>query len=89
MQQTHAPDDAESIDVRTSSVALLHVELSAENRQHPSASALWVAKSLCMLSPVVARWRERGFGVRLSFEASELLVNHWLWTDNVILDAST
>eukprot|EP00959_Pyramimonas_sp_CCMP1952_P231384 4836474-Pyramimonas_sp.AAC.1 len=53
------------------------------------APALWVAISLCMLSLVVARRRERGFGVRLLVEASELLVDHWLWADNVILAAST
>eukprot|EP00959_Pyramimonas_sp_CCMP1952_P157218 3287622-Pyramimonas_sp.AAC.1 len=33
MQQTHALDDVESIDVRTSSVALPNFELSTENRQ--------------------------------------------------------
>jgi len=52
------------------------------------APALWVAKSLCILSPVVARWRDRGYGVQLSIEASKLHVNHWLWADNVILAAS-
>ena len=53
------------------------------------APAVWVAKSLCMLAPVVSRWRERGLGVQLSFEASSLVVNHWLWADNVILVAAT
>eukprot|EP00959_Pyramimonas_sp_CCMP1952_P408433 8560091-Pyramimonas_sp.AAC.1 len=52
------------------------------------APALWVAKSLCILAPIVSRWRDRGYGVQLSPEASELLVNHWLWADNVMFVAS-
>eukprot|EP00959_Pyramimonas_sp_CCMP1952_P295197 6173991-Pyramimonas_sp.AAC.1 len=52
------------------------------------APALWVAKSLSILAPIVTRWHDRGYGVQLSHEASKLLVYHWLWADNVILVAS-
>eukprot|EP00959_Pyramimonas_sp_CCMP1952_P016784 355913-Pyramimonas_sp.AAC.1 len=36
MQQTNAPDDSESVSVSTSSVALLNLRFSTENRQRVS-----------------------------------------------------
>eukprot|EP00959_Pyramimonas_sp_CCMP1952_P084186 1760865-Pyramimonas_sp.AAC.1 len=42
-----------------------------------------------MLAPVTAGWRQSGYGVRLTDEASNLLVNHWLWADNILLAAAS